>query len=95
MYYYPHWLATAEDGTSLPTRPDERGILVIAVPGNPESVRLDFVEPGRVFAASAASLISWSLILAGLLFLSAKKRLPGIGRRGEESELSERCRSTV
>src|SRR6185436_15621944 len=54
-FYYPHWTATSE-GRVLPTRPDKDGALLISLPQNPTSVRLDFREPRRTKVSIISSL---------------------------------------
>lgn len=64
-FYYPHWVATAS-GRNLQTHWDSDGALVVALPAEAATVRLEFREPLRVQASAAVSAIGWLLI--GALF---------------------------
>ena len=67
-FYYPHWVATAAGGVNLPTRPAADGALLISLPPEAVSVRLEFREPVRLQrVATIVSLTGWLLI--GTLFV--------------------------
>jgi uncharacterized membrane protein (UPF0136 family) len=63
-FYYPHWTATAANGTVLPVRPDADGALLISLPADATTVNLDFREPSR-------TRVSGVMSFAGLLFIGA------------------------
>jgi hypothetical protein len=73
-FYYPHWIATA-NGHNLATRPAPDGSLLISLPAEPASVKLEFREPLRAKLSKAAGIICWTLIgLPLILGGSATKR---------------------
>lgn len=73
-FYYPHWITTA-NGHNLATRPAPDGALLISLPAEPASVKLEFLEPARVKVGQAAGIICWTLIvLPFILGASATKR---------------------
>ena len=64
-FFYPHWTAT--DGSrQLPTRPDESGALLIALPKEAAEITLEFREPGRVRGAAISTALGW-ISIGGLL----------------------------
>ena len=62
-FYYPLWSPTL-NGHLLPTKPAEDGALVIAVPPESGTIKLDFREPPRVQRMRVVSVLGWLLILA-------------------------------
>ena len=70
-FYYPHWTATS-DGAVLPTRPDQDGALLIALPQDTTSVALDFREPRRTKISTITSLSG--LIIIGALVVPFRRK---------------------
>ena len=62
-FYYPLWTSTA-GGHSLPTKPDEYGALVVSVPPEASTIKLDFREPPRVQRMRVVSALGCLLIVA-------------------------------
>ena len=62
-FYYPLWSPTS-DGHLLPTKPAEDGALVISVPPEAVTIKLDFREPPRVQRMAVVSALGWLLIVA-------------------------------
>ncbi len=62
-FYYPLWSSTL-NGHLVPTKPAEDGALVIAVPPEAGTIKLDFREPPRVQRMRVVSVLGWLLILA-------------------------------
>jgi hypothetical protein len=60
-FYYPLWSASA-GGNSLPTRPDQDGTLMIALPPEQVSVDLFFREPRRSRISGITSIVAAMLI---------------------------------
>jgi uncharacterized membrane protein len=55
-FYYPYWKATAE-GKQLTTRPADDGALLVTIPPDATTVRVDFVEPKTTYAAGVLSIL--------------------------------------
>jgi hypothetical protein len=75
-YYYPYWVAKANNKL-LPTHPDEDGSLLISLPAGAASVVLEFEEPTRTHGASLIAALGWIFIFALFYFpsrLTAKSR---------------------
>lgn len=66
-FYYPYWIALA-DGKRLETHPAEDGALLIKLPPQAVSVKLEFREPARTRYAAACAAFGWMLILAFFIF---------------------------
>jgi hypothetical protein len=80
-FYYPHWTATA-DGQALSTRPAADGALLISLPPERATVRLQFREPSRARLSSLVSIISWTLLASFLIFgVFVRQREPIEARR--------------
>jgi 4-amino-4-deoxy-L-arabinose transferase-like glycosyltransferase len=60
-FFYPHWVATA-DNRPLPLRPDGDGALLVNLPPNRVSVTLEFREPARTRIAECLSVVGWMSI---------------------------------
>jgi hypothetical protein len=74
IFYYPHWIASA-NGHNLATRPAADGALLISMPAERATVKLEFREPARAKLSKAAGIICWTLIgLPFILGASATKR---------------------
>ncbi|HEY6806926.1 MAG TPA: 6-pyruvoyl-tetrahydropterin synthase-related protein [Pyrinomonadaceae bacterium] len=71
-FYYPLWTATSA-GHQLATRPDKDGALLISVPAETATVKLDFVEPLKSRVSSYASLAGW-LFIGGLALPTFRRR---------------------
>lgn len=72
-FYYPHWVATADD-KGLATRPDVDGALLISLPSKAVAVELNFCEPARVMYSNAVSLFAWAFIgVSSIFFLRTRK----------------------
>ncbi len=71
-FYYPLWVATAGN-KSLPTRPAADGSLLISLPAEEVSVRLEFREPFRAHVAAAVSALACPLVVALFVFGWRKK----------------------
>lgn len=86
LFYYPHWVATTENGAALPVHPAADGALTVAIPANATNVKLIFREPKRALVARYVSLGTWILVLL-LFFASIFRRFnEGIQRaRGSEA----------
>ncbi|HKC64184.1 MAG TPA: 6-pyruvoyl-tetrahydropterin synthase-related protein [Pyrinomonadaceae bacterium] len=65
-FYYPYWQATAS-GRELALRAADDGALLISLPPDAVSVKLEFQEPARVHFAAALSAIG--LLSTGALFI--------------------------
>jgi len=74
-FFYPHWQASAE-GRALAIRPDQNGVMVIALPKEAATITLEFHEPKRVSYAAGLTLIGWVLIGGLLLKRRRKNSLP-------------------
>jgi hypothetical protein len=61
-FYYPLWSASA-GGSSLPTRPDQDGTLMIALPPEQVSVDLSFREPRRSRISVITTIVAAVLIV--------------------------------
>ncbi|MFS8086888.1 MAG: hypothetical protein ACMG6H_14740, partial [Acidobacteriota bacterium] len=73
IFYYPHWTATA-NGRVLATRPGADGALLISLPAEGATINLEFREPPRTKVSTVASIISWTLLAALLIFGSFANR---------------------
>lgn len=71
-FFYPLWVATA-GGKALATRPASDGSLLISLPPEEVSVRLEFREPVRAHVAAVVSASACSLI-AALFLLGWRKK---------------------
>ena len=60
-FFYPHWIATADNKT-LKVRPDYDGAILIAVPKTETLVNLEFREPPRTYWAAAITGLGWLTI---------------------------------
>jgi uncharacterized membrane protein len=65
IFYYPYWKATA-DGNELLTRPAEDGALLVSIPPNASTVKVEFVEPKS--SSMAGILSALGLLAIALLF---------------------------
>jgi 6-pyruvoyl-tetrahydropterin synthase related domain len=74
-FYYPHWVATAED-QKLAVSHDEDGAIRIALPPGSGRVTLEFQEPPRVTYAAILTLAGWLLIVLLLVGRSSLRWLP-------------------
>ena len=83
-FYYPHWTATA-DGQALSTRPAADGALLISLPPERATVRLQFREPSRAKLSSVVSIISWTLLASFLIFGVFLRQHEPIDARREHS----------
>lgn len=63
-FYYPYWKATAE-GQPLTTMPASDGALLVSIPQEAVTVKVEFVEPRSTYIAGAISLLG----LAAIVFL--------------------------
>lgn len=61
-FFYPHWKAYSAD-VELNVKPAQDGALLITVPENASSVKLEFVEPTRVRIAGVISLVGFLIII--------------------------------
>jgi hypothetical protein len=77
-FYYPHWTAQA-DGKRLPTYAAKDGALMISLPAEAVTVRLEFTEPPRTRIAALVSLAGWLVIGLGLPFCWWRQRLNSRG----------------
>jgi 6-pyruvoyl-tetrahydropterin synthase-like protein len=68
-FFYPRWVATADNRT-LQVRPDYDGAILIAVPNTETLVNLEFREPPRVRWAAAITVLGWLTI--GFLAVKTK-----------------------
>ena len=66
-FYYPHWVASAA-GKPLASRPAADGAMLISIPGDAASIKLQFHEPGRVRAAAVVSALGWTMIFLLLAY---------------------------
>ncbi|HKE58026.1 MAG TPA: 6-pyruvoyl-tetrahydropterin synthase-related protein, partial [Pyrinomonadaceae bacterium] len=66
-FYYPNWIAKAS-GRILNTRPAYDGVLLVSVPSEVTSVRLEFQEPGRTRIAMILTTATWVLLLLCLVY---------------------------
>jgi len=74
--YYPHWHAYMGD-ESLSVAPAPDGSIVVEA-GRSGDIRLEWVEPSAVRAATVLSLIVWGLLLSALAFFSFRRRTTSI-----------------
>ena len=73
-FYYPHWTATA--GTKdLALKPDENGLILISLPPEATTVKLEFREPLRSRISAVASATGWCLIVLLALYPSQRRRM--------------------
>jgi uncharacterized membrane protein len=73
IFYYPYWKATA-DGNELTTRPADDGALLVSIPPNASTVKVQFVEPKSSYVAgvlSALGLLAIALLFAQQTFRRA------------------------
>ena len=73
VFYYPHWIATA-NGHVLPTHPAADGAILISLPPEALTINLEFREPPRTMISTVASIISWTLLASLLIFGSFADR---------------------
>ncbi len=66
-FYYPNWIAKSS-GKILNTRPAYDGVLLISVPSEATSVRLEFQEPRRTRIAIMLTMATWLLVLLCLVY---------------------------
>lgn len=65
IFYYPYWQATAE-GKQLTTKPADDGALLVSIPPETTTVKVDFVEPKSSYVAGILSVLG--LLAIALLF---------------------------
>jgi len=70
-FYYPHWQATAL-GRTLPVRAADDGALLISLPPDAVSVKLEFREPARVHFAAGLSALG--VLSISTLFIFDRRR---------------------
>lgn len=73
IFYYPHWVATA-DGQQLMTSAGDDGAVLISIPPNAVNVTLEFREPARVGISAIISFLGWVLIGALCLTQALTKK---------------------
>ena len=71
-FYYPHWQATTK-GQELPVRAADDGALLISLPPDAVSVKLEFREPARVNFAAGLSALG-ALSIASLFIFDWRRR---------------------
>jgi len=76
-FYYPHWMATANNNNLL-VRPDRDGAMLITVPAQQTEVALEFREPARVRWARIITISAWIAIVGLACFGTRKKVSPSI-----------------
>ena len=62
-FYYPLWMATA-NGKQLATHPAPDGVLLVSIPPEAMTLKLDFREPPRTLVSGVIGLIAWISVLA-------------------------------
>jgi hypothetical protein len=75
IFYYPYWKATA-DGNELITKPADDGALLVSIPPNASTVKVEFVEPKSSYVAgilSALGLLAIALLFAQQTFRRAQQ----------------------
>jgi hypothetical protein len=73
VFYYPHWIATA-NGRVLTTHPGADGAILISLPREAVTINLEFREPTRTIVSTVTSIISWTLLASLLIFGSFADR---------------------